>query len=98
MALPAIDECRLFLGADRLRLPAARPEAAAGRRVRRARDIALEHDPLALAPLRRLFDRYRREQRLRIRMRRLVVDLLLVADLDNLAAIYHGHAVGHVPH
>ncbi len=58
------------LGADLLRLPAARAEAAARRRVRRARHVAFEHDPLALAALVRDLDRHRREQRLRVRMHR----------------------------
>jgi len=50
MALPAVDERRLFLGADRLRFPAARPEPATRGRVRGARQIALEQDrpPLPL--------------------------------------------------
>ena len=44
------DERRLLLGADLLRLPAARAEAAARRRVRRARHVALEHDPARACP------------------------------------------------
>src|SRR5215218_8704996 len=48
MALSTVDQGRLLLGADRLRLPAAGAEAAAGRRVDRARHVALEHDPLPL--------------------------------------------------
>src|SRR5438309_68852 len=47
MAVAMIDERWLDLGADLLRLPAASPEAAARGRVRRAGDVALEHDPLA---------------------------------------------------
>src|SRR4051812_33380814 len=65
MALTAIDEGRLLLGADLLRLPAARAEPAAGRRVRRRRHVALEHDPLPLPALARLLDRHRRQERLR---------------------------------
>ena len=42
------DERRLLLGADLLRLPAARPETTTGRRVGRAGHVALEHDPLPL--------------------------------------------------
>src|ERR1051326_7902552 len=97
MALPTVDECGLFLGADRLRLPAARPEPATRGRVRRARHVALEHDPLSLSAPRRLLDRHRRQQRLRVRMRRLVVDLVLVADLDDLPEIHDGDAVRDVP-
>ena len=57
MALPAVDQRRLLFRADRLRLPAARAEPAAGGRIRGARHVALEHDPLALPTLRRLLDR-----------------------------------------
>ena len=98
MARAAVDELRLLLGADRLRLPAARAEAAARRRVGRARDVALQHDPLALAALARLLDRHRRQERLRVRMRRALVDVVLRADLDDLAEIHHRDAVGDVPH
>src|SRR5581483_5492032 len=57
---------------------------------------AFEHDPLPLAALRRLLDRHRRQERLRVRMRRLVVDLMLVADLDDLPEVHDRNAVGHV--
>src|SRR5262249_57808959 len=45
VTLAAVDQRRLFLCADRLRLPATRPEAAAARRGRPRRDIPLENDP-----------------------------------------------------
>ena len=89
-------ERRLLLRADLLRLPAARPEAAAGRRVRRARHVSLEHDPRALAALGRGLDRHRREERLRVRMHRRVVDLLARPDLDDLAEVHHRDPVGDV--
>src|SRR5579864_4608165 len=95
--LTAVDEGRLFFGADRLRFPAAGAEPAAGRRVRRAWHVALEHDPLPLAALARLLDRNRRQKRLRIRMRRALVDLVPRADLDHLAEIHHGDAIGDMP-
>ncbi len=75
-AYPAFDERRLLLRADLLRLPAARAEAAAGRRVRRARHVALEHDPLRAfraGPGR--LDRHGGEERLRVRVHRRAVDL-----------------------
>ena len=97
MALAAVDQCRLLLGADRLCLPAACAKAAAGRWVRRVRDVALEDDALPLAALRRLLDRDRRQERLGVRVRRPVVDVLLRADLDDLAEIHHRDAVGDVP-
>src|SRR4051812_20637523 len=81
MSLAAVDEGGLLFRTDRLRLPAPRPEAAAGRRVRRGRHVALEHDPLALAPLPGLLDRHGRQERLRVRMRRPVVDVVPRPDL-----------------
>src|SRR5436190_1493916 len=81
MSLAAIDQQGLFLGADRLSLPATRAEAATGGRIRRARHIPLEHDPLAFAALARLLDRDSRKQRLRVGMRRLLVDLVPRPDL-----------------
>src|SRR5665213_4592339 len=97
MPLTAVDQRGLFFGADGLRLPAARPEAAAGWRVRRARHVALEHDPLAAPALPRLLDRNRRQQGLRVGMRRLLVDLMLRPDLDDLAEIHDGDAVADMP-
>ena len=56
--------------ADLLRLPAAGAEAAAGRRVDRARHVAGEQDPLALrlVPPVRVGHRHGREQRDRVRV------------------------------
>src|SRR5438093_13456642 len=50
-------ERRLDLGADRLRKRAARAEAATAWRVHRARNVAVEHDPLLLAARHRPRDR-----------------------------------------
>src|SRR4051794_19499080 len=97
MALAAIDQCGLFLRADRLRLPAPRAEATARRRVRRRRHVALEHDPLTPAALSRLLDRDRRQERLRVRVRRLLVDLVLRPDLDDLAEVHDRDAIRDVP-
>ena len=52
VALAAVDQGRHLFGADRLRLPAAGAEGAARGRVRRARHVTFEDDPLALATLR----------------------------------------------
>ena len=41
-------------------------------------------------------DRHRREQRLRVRMGRALVDVVARADLDDLAEVHHGDPVGHV--
>src|SRR5947209_15534613 len=96
MAVAMIDERWLDLGADLLRLPAASPEAAARGRVRWAGDVALEHDPLPLAALGRVVDRHGRQERLRVGVRRPLVDVLAGADLDDLAEIHHGDAVRYV--
>src|SRR5579859_3552720 len=96
MALTTVDERRFLLGANRLRLPAPRAEVAARRRIRRARDVAFEHDSLPPPALRRLFDRNCRKQRLCVRMSRLVVDLMLVADLDDLAEVHDRDPIGDV--
>ena len=68
MALATVDERGLLRRADLLCLPAAGAEPAAARRVDRARHVALEHDPLALALPLRIGVRHGREQRLRVRM------------------------------
>src|SRR5690349_2270579 len=49
-------------------LLAAGAELAAGRRIGRARDVAGDDDPLALALATRVGQRDRREQRLRVRV------------------------------
>ena len=61
---------RLLLGADLLGLPAPGAEPAARRRVRRARDVALEHDALPRALALRVGHGHGRQQRLRVRVRR----------------------------
>ena len=94
--LAPVDEGGNLLGADRLCLPAARAERAPGGRVRRARHVPLEDDSLALATLRGLFDRNRREECLRVRMRRPLVDVGLRPDLHDLAEVHDGDAIGDV--
>src|SRR4051812_19196940 len=54
MPLATVDERGRLDGADVLCLPAARTEPAARGRVGRARDVALEQDPVLLAAQRRL--------------------------------------------
>ena len=96
MAESAVLERRLDLGADLLRLPAARAEAAAGGRVRGVRHVALEDDALALAALVGALDRHGREQGLRVGVRRPLVHVVAAADLHDLAEVHHGDPVGHV--
>src|SRR4051812_1193150 len=62
----AVDQRRLLLRADLLRLGAAGAEVAARGRVGRAGDVAAEDDPLPGAPLVRVRDRHRGQQRLRV--------------------------------
>ena len=91
------DQRRLVGRADLGRVAAARVEAAAARRVDRARHVALEHDPLALRRS-RIGDRHRREQRLGVRVDRPLVELLGRRELDDLAEVHHRDAVGDVAH
>ena len=87
--VPRLDQRGLLLGAEVLRLPAPGAEAAARRRVDRARHVALEHDALAGPLARGVGHRHRRQQRLRVRVRRAPVDRLAVPDLDDLAEVHH---------
>src|SRR6476620_9564807 len=96
MTVPPIYQRRLLFGADRLRLPAACSKAAAGGRVCRAGHVTFEHDALSAPTLRRLLDRYGRQQCLCVGMSRPVVDVLLRPDLDDLAEIHDGNAIGDV--
>ena len=81
--------------AARHHVRAARVEAAAGRRLERARHVAREHDALA-APA-RVGHRDRREQRVRVGMARAAEELPRSAPLDDPAEVHHRHAVGEVP-
>ena len=62
-------------------------------RIGRARHVAGEDDP-PLAALRRVVDRHGRQERLRVGMRRPLVDLLTCPDLDDLAQVHDGDPVG----
>src|SRR5450756_999492 len=83
-------------GADLLRPRAARVEDAALGRVRRAGHIALEDDAPPGALGGGIGDRHRREQRLGVRVLRMVIEHRAVRDLDDPAEIHDGHAVGGV--
>src|SRR6266540_459657 len=98
VAVAAVDQLGLFGGADVLGLEAARAETAAARRADRARDVAAEHDVLALALLDGIGDGRGRHQRLGVRVHRSLVQLVAVADLHDLAEVHDRHPVGHLPH
>jgi hypothetical protein len=77
-------------------LGAAGPEVAAARRIERARDVALEDDPLPLPLAAGVGDRHRRQQRLRVRVLRLARQPLGVGDLDDPTQVHDGDAVADV--
>ncbi len=87
-------ERRLHLAADLLGERAAGTEAAAGRRVDRARHVARQHDPLDVATGDRLG--VRREECLRVRVQRPQEEILRGGELDDLAEIHHRDPVGDV--
>ena len=70
VALATVDEGGLLDGTDLLRLPAPRAEAAARRRVHRARDVPGQQYAFPLRPVPTIRIRHRdgRQQRLRIGM------------------------------
>ena len=71
-------------------------EAASGGRVERGGDVALQDDPRAL-PL-RVGHRHRGEERLRVGVKRPVVQLFALRRLDDLAQVHHRDAVADVLH
>src|ERR1700693_3028117 len=94
--LTPVDQRRHLLRTDLPRFPAAGAKGAARGRVRRARHVTFEDDPLALAALRWFLDGYRREQSLRVRVSRPLVDVGLRPDLHDLAEVHDGDTVGDV--
>ena len=68
---------------------AARAEAAAGRRVERARHVALEHDAVATALRVGVGDDSGREQRLGVGMLGPAEELGTRCELDELAEVHH---------
>src|SRR5262245_12522844 len=85
-AMPAVEfERRRHFRAALLGERAARMKAAPGRRVDRARHVALQYDALAFSL--RVGHRHRGQQRFRIRVLALPVELAGGSDLDDLAEI-----------
>ena len=91
-------EIRHAFGAFVARVRAAGAEGAAARRVQRARDIAGEHDALVGAGDLRIRDRDGGQKRLGIRVQGMVIDLVGVGQLDHLAEVHDGDAVGDMAH
>ena len=79
-------------------VPAAGAERAAGRHVQRTRHVAFKDDALARSCDIRVRNRNGRQKRLRIRVLRVLVQLVGVRDLDDLAEVHDGDALGNVPH
>src|SRR3990172_6477844 len=77
---------------------AARVKPATRRRVDRAGDIAFQNDALAFSLDHRVWDGHRREQRLGVRVKRMVVKLISSRQLDDLAQVHYGCAIGDMPH
>ena len=82
--------------ADIHHVRAARVEVAARRRVDRARHVAAEDDPLAPLLDHRVRNRHGGEQRLGVRVQRLIVEIVAGRHLHDLAEVHHGDAVGDV--
>ena len=94
VALAVRLERRLDLGAD----PAARAGSASGSGSRTAGSIGLGTSPWSMirCASRRAAARDRREQRLRVRVQRPREQVGRVGELDDLAEVHHGDAVGDV--
>ena len=84
--------------AERRRFRAARMEVAAGWGIGRVGDIALQNDAAAFPLPLGVRRRDRREQGLRIGMRRRIEYPVAFADFDNPAEIHHGDPVADVAH
>ena len=85
-------------GADFLRERAAGAEAASGGWRDRARDLALQHDALGRAQVRRHGHRLGRQQRLGVGMERPLGDVVGRTQFHELAEIHDGDAVADVAH
>jgi hypothetical protein len=94
MAGGGLAQPRVFGRAARLGVRAAGVETAAGRRIERARNVALQRDTLGAQGGGGLGNR--RQQRMGVGMQRSGVDGLFVGDLDQLTELHHRHAVADV--
>src|SRR5205814_8405053 len=87
-------DLRLFVGASRLGLRAARPKATSGRGRGRRRNLADDLRP-RFGPDARIGHRDRVEQHPRVRVRGLLVDDVGRSDLTDLPEVHHDDAVAH---
>src|SRR5829696_8314619 len=92
-----VDTRRLLVGGQRRELLAAGTELTTGGRIGRARQVASQQNPLPGALLHRIGNRDSRKQRLGIRMRRVLVDIVDRTDLHDLAQIHHRYPIRDVP-
>src|SRR6185437_1765093 len=92
-----VHQRRLDVLADVRHIAAPGMEAAAGRRIDRARHVALEDDPLPPLAQIRIGYRHRGEKGLAVGMDRPAVEILGRREFHELAEIHHGDAVAHVP-
>src|SRR5579859_3693538 len=81
----AFGQRRIDRRADIFRIRASRMEAAARRRIERARNLAGHLDPLGARG--RIDSRDGREQRARVRMSRGGIDFVAIGNLDDLAKV-----------
>ena len=94
MVIADINQFRLLRGAFLAAAVAPRVEAAALRRVDGARHITFQH-VLHRGDV-RIGNRNRPQQRLRVRMQRVVEQFLLRRNFDDVAQIHHSNAVADV--
>ena len=87
---------RNFRSAPFIRVRTSCAEAAAARRIDRARNVALEDDSLALACCHRVSDRNCRNQAARIRMQTVHSQLVAVRKLNHSTQIHYDDPVRNV--
>src|SRR5207237_10074193 len=93
---PAPRRRRHTLRAFADRVGAARVETTTRGRIDRRGYVAFEHDAFAPRLDLRIGHGHGRDERLRVGHQRLVVDRVCVGQLDHLAEVHYGHAVGDV--
>src|SRR5437868_2726752 len=92
------DERRVFNGAHGCRLRAARMESAAARRIDRRGNVTHQDDALAGRRRGRVRDGHCRQQRARVGMPGVVVEIRRLRVFDHLAEVHDGDPVADVPY